>query len=590
MDSWGNVYYLKSDTTNSNIWDCIVNLFPNHNLPKEAPIHFSIENDTEVLFWNCPKNENEFVEFCFTETNDAKVNTIRIVFEQNTQTLKNGLVHAMFYKELAENSPLKFFIVFFPLIRKFIPKTYISTKITEDKAIVQRLLFKQKSLTPQDLIQSVNKFIKNLLDPTFSGTIEFHADEKGDFFFPINWIEKLVDDLWFLNANFVKCYGIISAINKENLLRNNPQLRREDKESKKNSILKERFDKKLEHILYERRKIASVLFDTESKIIVKSGVLNEIEILPTENFSAGSIDSYEDLMNQIICSFDYRHLLDNKIQKTMSELFAKDANEDRVFQEKLAFHLKEMRLDIGNLENILKEYENLSVDNDFLKKKLETANNEIERLKQSSYEKSVKNENLGILVNSSSIENDIEMLISKNEELEAEKKSLMAEKYDLISRIRLLENKDNHATNEVFAINIPCSQKELFRNEITDFLYEILNREIQKEKNHLPQNTEAEVSRKRDVLETLLTEKRYDSKKSETYQKLDRIEKIFKFRNRPELEALEQEGFAKIENAQNHPKVYFYKRRYQVTFSLSPSDENAYLNKMKELKGRCFLL
>ena len=166
----------------------------------------------------------------------------------------------------------------------------------------------------------------------------------------------------------------------------------------------------------------------------------------------------------------------------------------------------------------------------------------------------------------------------------------MAEKYDLISRIRLLENKDNHATNEVFAINIPCSQKELFRNEITDFLYEILYREIQKEKNHLPQNTEVEVSRKRDVLETLLTEKRYDSKKSETYQKLDRIEKIFKFRNRPELEALEQEGFAKIENAQNHPKVYFYKRRYQVTFSLSPSDENAYLNKMKELKGRCFLL
>ena len=589
MGSWSNVYYLKSDTSASNIWDCIVNLLPSQNLPKEVPIHFSMENDNEVLFWDCPKNKNEFVEFCFTRTNGNKVNTIRIVFDKNVQELKNGLVHAMFYKEFAENTSLKFFIDFFPLIKKFVPKSYISKKVIEDKAIVQRLMFKQNHLSRQDLILSMDESIKQLLDPAFSETIEFHADEKGDFFFSINLIEKLVDDLWFLNANFVKRYGIISAINRENFLKHNSQLRKEEKISKKDSILKERFDQKMKCILDDKRKRACELFDTETKIIVKSGK-QKTEIVPTENFSQESVESYNELMNQIMCSIDYRLLSDNKIQKNMKELLEKDAIDERVFKEKVSFHLKEMGLDENNLEKILKEREKLSVDNDFLKKQLDSASKEIEQLKKTPCENSIKNEGLDFLDISSSIEKDKEDLIHKNRELEAENKSLMNEKSDLISRIKVLENKNHNVISGIYTIDIPCSLKELFPNEITDYLYEILYREIQNEEKRLPQNKETEVSRKRDVLESLLKERCYDSKNSETYQKLDRIEKILKFRNRPELEELMHEGFVKIENTKNHPKVYFYERRYQLTFSLSPSDEKVYLNKMKELKGRCFLL
>ncbi len=92
-------------------------------------------------------------------------------------------------------------------------------------------------------------------------------------------------------------------------------------------------------------------------------------------------------------------------------------------------------------------------------------------------------------------------------------------------------------------------------------------------------------------MKALLEERKHCVSESETKNKIDRIEKILKSNDRPSLEELKHEGFIKIDKTKTHPKTYFYDERYQVSFSSTPSDnKRGDLNKMAEIKRRCFLL
>lgn len=171
-------------------------------------------------------------------------------------------------------------------------------------------------------------------------------------------------------------------------------------------------------------------------------------------------------------------------------------------------------------------------------------------------------------------------------------RTLQIEKSNLSDRIAVFEKKkENGETNiQGYSLQIPCSLKELFNDEIKDYLYNCLYSRIMDDEKKIPQNEENEVSRKKDVIKNLVEEKNYVNSSSEANQKLRRIESILKSTNRPALDDLEKEGFRKIENTKNHPKVFFYDEHYQITFSLSPSDERVPLNKMNEIKRRFFLV
>ena len=567
-------------------------MFSNFSLPETVQTNFSFENDDEVFFWNCPKNQNKLVEFCYTKTVENQKNTIRFVFDRKLQQQKYGNIHNLFYKEIADNTDLLFCYKFFPLIKKFVPKAYISTKITDDKAEVQELFSKAENLRLQDLDKMLQNFFEESLNSDFSATVKFCANQNGTFFFPSDWIENLVNDLWFLNANFIKSYGIISAINRENFLKKNSELRKAEKASKKNEALKKKFNDDLNKVIAERKAMASQIFDTRSKIIVKSGIFSEKKITPKKSVAFDGKDAYEDLRNKIIISIDYRFVLNDKVRSDMHELLEKDINENKLLKEKVAFQLKETGFDTTNLENILKENENLKIDNEFLKNKLKSEMAKDDAFITQNTEKSKNQiETISLPYDDSIIEENA-ILKQKIEKLENIIKNKNEEISNLKHRIQMLENRNSNLQSDgaAYLLCVPCSKTELFTDEIEDYLYDCLYQKINDDEKSLPQNKETEVSRKRDIIETILKEKKYDSATSETYQKLERIEKILKSTNRPALEELEHEGFIKIGNTKNHPKVYFYDKRYQVTFSLSPSDEKVALNKMKEIKGRFFLV
>jgi len=305
------------------------------------------------------------------------------------------------------------------------------------------------------------------------------------------------------------------------------------------------------------------------------------------------------LRNQIINSIDYRNELERKTSESMSELSENDMKNDMVLNETISFHLKELGLDENNLQNMVEELNQRKENIEFLEKENNSLKSENHDLKNEIYKlQSANISSQKIIENKESSDELIAMkqklsvMSQKNEEKEKEIKSLKVKCDNLKNRNTYLEKKNNsiNAKDDSYILEIPCKEKELFSNEIEDFLYNCLYSKLEEEKKNLPQNKETEVTRKRDVIESLINNKEFIFEKSETKQKIARIESILKASNRPNLDELVHEGFVKIENTKNHPKVYFYNERYQLTFSLSPSDEKVSMNKMKEIQGRCLLV
>lgn len=113
---------------------------------------------------------------------------------------------------------------------------------------------------------------------------------------------------------------------------------------------------------------------------------------------------------------------------------------------------------------------------------------------------------------------------------------------------------------------------------------------MDEENKLLPKNRNDENNRKRDVLKSLLKNKKFDCNATDTFYKLSRLEKILKAKRDVPFEKLEQEGFRKIENTKNHPKYFFYDKRYLTVFSSTSSDVKTADNKFSELKSMFFLL
>ena len=597
MNSWGNIYYLKSDVTEKDIWIIIQKMFPKYNLPNIIPKHFSYETDLESILLASSAKER-YVDFLFTKTLDGTRVTLRIVFDRELQKIENGNVHALFYKEIAENCDLSFLFEFFPLLKSFIPKKFILNRITNNLEKCKQIFFKYDNIIEQNTKLIAKEFSEDI--STDKVSVKFCADENGKFFFPEAWIEKLSNELWFADAKFEKTYTLLAAFTRENFLKKNTNLRKAEKLSRSNELLKSKLNKEfnINEWINQKKELIKEIFRTDSRIMINSGILNNIEIKPKEN-AVFEDDGYEYLRNQIINSIDYRNELERKTSESMSELSENDMKNDMVLNETISFHLKELGLDENNLQNMVEELNQRKENIEFLEKENNSLKSENHDLKNEIYKlQSANISSQKIIENKESSDELIAMkqklsvMSQKNEEKEKEIKSLKVKCDNLKNRNTYLEKKNNsiNAKDDSYILEIPCKEKELFSNEIEDFLYNCLYSKLEEEKKNLPQNKETEVTRKRDVIESLINNKEFIFEKSETKQKIARIESILKASNRPNLDELVHEGFVKIENTKNHPKVYFYNERYQLTFSLSPSDEKVSMNKMKEIQGRCLLV
>lgn len=585
MNSWSNIYYLKSDTNNSDIWNCIKKCFLDSDLPDETPKNYSFETDQGILFWHSHDDENEYAEFCFIRTDVEQKNTIKIVFDNNVHQQEYGEVHALFYEETAENADLFFYDSFFASLKKFVPKCYIPSQIYDDRELVKsnfarKLTRVQTEEDINDIVKELNSALNSLLNPRFRAGVQFYANKDGIFFIPEEWIAKLAKELWFLNANFIKSYGLVSSINKEILF---------------GKRISNKKDQLQESLLNQFKEIASKFFGTGSIIRGMSYnengecVFRDITFDDENTIAANDDDTYKDLKNQIIKSIDFNYSIKEKRKKYMSWLLDEDVYNKRVLQEKTQFQLKKVGFDEDTLKAIKNENKSLKDKNIVLNEELKNLREENEELKKKILYSEKNEETVCNEVKKSQKANDF---LIENEELKKIIKTLHDEISNLSGRISVLEKKKEKIEIDVtgYVLQIPCSKKELYDDEIKDYLYNCLYSKIMDDEKKLPQNEESEVSRKKDVIRTLIEEKNYDCSSSETSHKLERIERILKATNKPALNELESEGFKRIENAKNHPKVFFYDEHYQITFSLSPSDERVPLNKMNEIKRRFFLV
>lgn len=174
-------------------------------------------------------------------------------------------------------------------------------------------------------------------------------------------------------------------------------------------------------------------------------------------------------------------------------------------------------------------------------------------------------------------------------ELQAENEKLLSEIEELKNEnAALLDSEGNKtASKGLLLLKIPCGEKNLFENEIEDYLYDILYSSLEDEKSNFPANKRDEHFRKQDIIEELLEKRTFNWEKSETFRRLHEIHEVLEDKN---LEKLKASGFTRREKCKNYPKYFFFRERYQLTFSISPRDGNASKQQLREIRKRCFLV
>ena len=137
------------------------------------------------------------------------------------------------------------------------------------------------------------------------------------------------------------------------------------------------------------------------------------------------------------------------------------------------------------------------------------------------------------------LEHDLKELQNTKKSLEGEintKRENLQNQYDEWEV--MLTRKQNEKSNGCIHLEIPCTEENLFFNEIPDYLYSLLYAILEKEKANLPENKQDEANRKRDVVANLLENREFNWEKSVTGEKLSRIENMLHSTQRIPLEEL----------------------------------------------------
>ena len=605
MSAYGNMYFFKAYVKAENIWDCIRGTFPDYGLTKAMPKHFSIERDNASLLWDCPNGNKGFAEFRFyADTEDGK-RDLTIIFDkaEKTKEWKDGKkkVHALLFEETADAPNLQFCHKFFARVKekKLVPNIYLQSRIADDTWDIYRQFIEEKDISKP-------------MDPDFPVIVKFGADKDGNFFFLEEWIKRFAADLWFINAaEFVRCYGIFPLMNEENLKKHNPELHTAMKKIKNNPEANSKLDEHLKEVIQERRDAMSLVYRSDSRIEIETaGSIRIRELSPNPDFISqplndipyNSEEQYEELKNQIISSVDYELYLDPNIQNYMPDFVAKMREEDLLIRQKAKLLLKELGLDENKIEAAFNRLDKLNAELRQTINELETKNSKLKDT-TAAVEADISSSPLvssppsRAEADAQEIRAAIDKLEHELQELQNTKKSLEEEISSLKTKRESLQNqyykweamlirKQNEKSKGCIYLEIPCTEENLFLNEIQDYLYSLLYEMLENEKASLSKKN----LRKRDVLTNLLLleNRKFYRDKSETRKKLKRIENVLFSTRKDPLRKLSKEGFRNI-NRNVHSKYYFYKEKYECTTSISPRVPCAQ-NILDDIKDIMFLI
>lgn len=593
MNYFGNIYCLKGNVEFLEIWDGILKCLSHLNygdvksLPKNPPESLYIKNQKSILSLSVPSSSNSLVELNFTgELKEGEIE-LRICFDRNISQKGGDGIHLLAYEEKLiskndeENAGIFFFKDFFEFLKPLVPKKYVSTKVIDTR-------FSQGER-------------KN-----FPIQIEFFASFYQNYFFDSTWIQKICDELWFLDAEFVRNIGEKRSTNAKKTQKALDFKAEFESREDKDQFLKEKVSKFMSgmsdvHVRYisphhNPSDTTGMLEEMlRSKIEITSG--KKTETLYDSSFKRKP--SYETFLKAIISKIHFKEqFFTEKIKDEMPSYAEKKSEEEMETQKKVDMKLRSEGKDMNRTlfkknEELQKKLASQEKLNEELKAKITALKNE-----KSSPSLPSESENLALLASQAEKadtlkDDEILRLNQKNQDLREENSRLKKDNSDLLERISNLEQALENSSDgdeDFFTLKIPCREKNLFPNEIEDFLYLLLYTKIDEEIKKLPQNREDENCRKPDVLEELLARKKFDWDRSETAKKLEKIENILRATKRPSLDVLAHEGLKTVPGTKNHPKCYFYDEKYQRTFSLTPSDKRIADNKVKELKGSFFLL
>ncbi len=347
--------------------------------------------------------------------------------------------------------------------------------------------------------------------------------------------------------------------------------------------------------------------DTENSIRIA-------EILPEADIPYDSEEQYKELKNQIISSVDYELNLAPNIQNYMPGFLDKMREEDLLIRQKAKLLLKELGLDENQIEAAFNRLDELEKENAEITQiineqakrinELETENSKL-RDTTAAVEADISSSPLvssppsRVEADAQEIRAAIDKLEHELQELQNTKKLLEGELSSLNTKRANLQNqydeweamlirKQNEKSNGCIYLEIPCTEENLFLNEIQDYLYSLLYEMLEKEKANLPGNKQDEANRKRDVVANLLEKRKFYWEKSVTGEKLREIENMLRSTQTLPLSKLSHEGFKEVRNG-THLVYSFYKEKYKYSTSWTPSDRKAAEKVLRDIKNIMFL-
>lgn len=516
-----------------------------------SPDRLQLQDKNCIFSWkiNSDENKENIAEFYFYEKKRKGELELKISFHMKTIKESKGEVHLLTYA-FSENGYENQIFRLFNDLGNLIPKCYKKTQIKNEQWLID--------------------------DPKRNFYISFNKDLNEEMPVPESWINRMAEDLYFLDATIIKA-------SKKKFSEYTKKETRKEIKKEAGSLTENPFYK--EQIIWNKAHHMEELIDKEVKPGFEISMKEEKDVtyIFEEDEYKEHLKTYEDFRNFVcekylslnpnaekiiekpnyINSEDY--ILNNEFKNQIKENQHKELEIENKLLEKNVKELKQQVLDLNNQK-----------DSDL--KKIKTLETQIQEA-----------------AGQKKVDADVEESVSA---LEIEKlKKELNEKNAKISR---LENQLDEMKNSKLKIQnqtgskgktlfIPCTEENLFPDEIEDFLYSIIYGTMEKKMKKFPHNEEKEVIRKKDVIKNILDNKVFDYVKSESGRKRSHVYEGVKNRN-PDYQSLKSEGFKILRESGEHVVTYFYNERYEMVFASTSSDEKrGGKNKYQDIEKRLFL-
>lgn len=516
-----------------------------------APDRLQLQDKNCIFSWKIIYDEikGNIAEFYFYEKKQIRELELKIGFHMKTIKESKGDVHLLTY-EFSETGYENQISRFFNEIGSFIPKCYKKTQIKNE----------------QWLFDNAKR----------NFYISFNKDLNEEMPVPESWVKRLAEDLYFLDATIVK-------VSKRKFSEYTKEETRKEIKKEAGSLTENPFYRK--HIIRNESHHIENLIDKEVKPGFEISMKVEgdiIDVFEEEDYGE-HLKIYEDFRN-FVCE---KYLSLNQNSEKIAEKLNEDNSEDSSINKDIKNQInenqyKELEIENKLLVNNVKDLKQQVLD---LKKQIDSDLKKIKTLETKIQEAEGQRK-----VDSDSEDN---ALAFENEELKKE----LNDKNAIISRLgnQLDEVKNsklklqNKTGSKGKALFIPCTEENLFPDEIEDFLYSIIYGAIEKKMKKFPHNEEKEVVRKKDVIKNILDNKVFDYAKSESERKRNHVYEAVKNRN-PDYQVLQREGFNIIRKSGEHVVTSFYNNRYEMVFASTSSDEKrGGKNKYQDIEKRLFL-